>query len=172
MNSLTTQLHVTPENARPIAESLVTGHFACPLGGDYVLVDANSALPAPGQKREEALPNPPGDVAAAGGRKLWASTATPPQNRFLLTEIPADYQLPLMGWFRGLSAEAGRANDELTLHAALEMVHIEVGPPEDPAAAGGGLNLPNLGNLFGFGAKKDENVKPASATEQAPPAKK
>jgi hypothetical protein len=52
------------------------------------------------------------------------------------------------------------------------MVHIEVGPPEDPAAAGGGLNLPNLGNLFGFGAKKDENVKPASATEQSPPAKK
>lgn len=172
MNSLTTQLHVAPENARPIAESLVTGHFACPLGGDYVLVDANSALPAPGQKREEALPIPPGEVAAATGRKLWASTATPPQNRFLLTEIPADYQMPLMNWFRGLSAEAGRANDELSLHAALEMVHIEVGPPEDPDAAGGGLNLPNLGNLFGFGAKKDESVKPASATEQSPPAKK
>jgi hypothetical protein len=80
--------------------------------------------------------------------------------------------MPLMSWFRGLSAEAGRANDELTLHAALEMVHIEVGPPEDPAAAGGGLNLPSLGNLFGIGAKKDENVKPASATEQSPPAKK
>lgn len=172
MNSLITQLHVTPENARPIAESLVIGNFACSLGGDYVLVDSNSALPAPGQKREEALPSPPGEPASASWRKLWASTATPPQNRFLLTEIPADYQLPLMSWFRGLSAEAGRANDELTLHAALEMVHIEVGPPEDPAAGGGGLNLPNLGNLFGFGAKKDENVKPASATEQTPPAKK
>jgi hypothetical protein len=172
MNSLTTQLHVTPENARPIAESLVTGHFDCPLGGDYVLVDPNLPLPAPGQKKEEALPNPPGDVVAAGGRKLWASTATPPENRFLLTEIPADYQMPMMSWFRGLTAEAGRANDELSLHATLEMVHIEVGPPEDPAAGGGGLSLPNLGNLFGFGAKKDENVKPASATEQLPPAKK
>jgi hypothetical protein len=172
MNSLTTQLHVTPESARPIAESLVTGHFACPLGGDYVLVDAATALPAPGQKREEALPTPPGNVAVSAGRKLWASTATPPQNRFLLTEIPADYQMPLMSWFRGLSADAGRANDELTLHAKLEMVHIDVGPPEDPAAAGGGLNLPSLGNLFGFGAKKDENVKPASATEPSPSAKK
>ncbi len=73
-----------------------------------------------------------------------------------------------MNWFRGLSAEAGRANDELTLHAALEMVHIKVGPPEDPDDAGGGLKLPNLGNLIsGFGAKKDENVKPAAATEQS-----
>ena len=80
--------------------------------------------------------------------------------------------MPLMSWFRGLSAEAARVNDELTLHAALEMVHIEVGPPEDPAAAGG-LNLPSLGNLFGFGAKKDEAVKPAAATEESvPPLKK
>jgi hypothetical protein len=46
------------------------------------------------------------------------------------------------------------------------MVHIEVGPPEDPDAAGG-LKLPSLSNLFGgFGAKKDENVKPASGTDE------
>src|SRR4029078_2918777 len=125
------------------------------LGGDYALVDSNNALPAPGQKREEALPTPPGKVDSATGHKLWTSTATPPQNRFLLTEITADYQMPLMNWFRGLSAEAGRANDELTLHAALDMVHIEVGPPEDPDAAGGGISLPNIGNLLGFGGKKD-----------------
>jgi hypothetical protein len=168
MNSLTTQLHVQPEKARPLAESLAQGHFDCPLGGDYVLVDAATALPAVGEKREEVLPNPAGGPAASG-RKLWASTATPPENRFLLTEIPADYQMPLMNWFRGLSAEAGRSNDELTLHAALEMVHIEVGPPEDPDAAGGGISLPNLGNLFGFGKKTDDQVKPASATEQASP---
>jgi hypothetical protein len=167
MNSLVTQLHVQPEKARPLAESLVQGHFDCPLGGDYVLVDAATALPPAGEKREEVLPNPAGAPATTTGRKLWASTATPPENRFLLTEIPADYQMPLMNWFRGLSAEVGRANDELTLHAALEMVHIEVGPPEDPNA-GGGITLPSIGNLFGFGAKKDENVKPASATESAP----
>ena len=174
MNSLTTQLHVTPENARPLAESLVTGHFACPLGGDYLLIDPNLPAPPPGQKRDEALPGP-GDANAGGasesGRKLWASTATPPENRFMLTEIPADYQMPLMNWFRGLTAEAGRANDELSLHATLQMVHIEVGPPEDPEAGGGGLNLPSLGNIFGFGGKKDDNVKPASATEPTKPAK-
>jgi hypothetical protein len=172
MNSLTTQLHVPPETARPIAESLVTGHFSCPLGGDYVLVDPNNPQPALGRKKDEVLPSPPGDTAGASSRKLWASTATPPENRFLLTEIPADYQMPLMKWFRGLSAEAGRANDELTLHAALEMVRIDVGPPEDPESAGGGLDLPNFGKLFGFGAKKDDNVKPASGTEPSTAVKK
>ena len=105
-------------------------------------------------------------------RKLWASTAPPAENRFLLTVIPADYQMPLMKWFRGLTADVARVNDELWLNAQLDMVHIEVGPPEDPDAAGG-LKLPNLGNLFsGFGAKKDEAVKPASATEEVPPPKK
>ncbi len=156
MNSLTTQLHVPPQNARALAESLTNGRFTCPLGGDYKLI----SLPVAGEG------------AGEGQRKLWASTATSPQNRFLLTEIPADYQMPLMNWFRGLSADVARANDELNLHAALDMVHIKVGPPEDPEDAGGGLKLPGLGNLFsGFGAKKDENVKPASATGQSPPAR-
>ena len=105
--------------------------------------------------------------------KLWVSTAPPAENRFLLTVIPADYQMPLMGWFRGLSADVARVNDELWLTANLDMVHIEVGPPEDPAAAGGGLSLPSFGNLFSdFGAKKDEAVKPASAEELSPSVKK
>jgi hypothetical protein len=48
------------------------------------------------------------------------------------------------------------------------MVHLEVGPPEDPEAAGGGL-LPTIGNLFsGFGGKKDEQVTPAAASDEAP----
>ena len=149
--------------------------------GKYVLIDPSSPtpdgavasatvnpaeqLPAPGE--------PAGEPASAGGRKLWVSTATAPENRFLLTVIPADYQMPLMNWFRGLSADVARIHDELWLNAQLDMVHIEVGPPEDPEAAGGGLKLPNLGNLFsGFGAKKDEAVKPASAAEEAGPAKK
>ena len=119
--------------------------------------------------------NSPDDAVASAtvsGRKLWASTATPPENRFLLTEIPADYQMPLMNWFRGLSTDVARANDELSLHAALDMTHIEVGPPEDPDAAAGGLNIPNLGNLFGFGKRVDDKVKPASATEKVPTSKK
>ncbi|MFO0791151.1 MAG: hypothetical protein U0805_16950 [Pirellulales bacterium] len=99
-------------------------------------------------------------------RQLWASTAPPTENRFLLTVIPADYQMPFMTWFRGLNADVARQSDELWLNAQLDMTHIEVAPPEDPDAPAGGLSLPNLGNLFGgFGAKKDESVKPASGID-------
>ncbi len=173
MNSLTTQLHVPAEDARALGEDLVAGKFACPLGGQYVLLNPFSREAKPSAEPAEQLPapgEPAGEPASAGGRKLWTSTAPAPENRFLLTVIPADYQMPLMNWFRGLSADVARINDELFLNAQLDMVHIEVGPPEDPEG-GGGLKLPSLGNLFsGFGAKKDEAVKPASATEgkQAP----
>lgn len=176
MNSLTTQLHVAPENARAVAESLVTGHLDCPLGGDYVLVDPlaqNAPIGRDAQRNANAEVLPaPSEPDVGSGRKLWASTATPVQNRFLLTEIPADYEMPLMNWFRGVSADVARVNDELNLHAALEMVRIKVGPPEDPDASGGGMNLPNIGNLFsGFGKKTDDKVKPASATDELPPTK-
>jgi hypothetical protein len=177
MNSLTTQLHVPPQPARPLAESLVNGHFECPLGGKYVLVDPLAQAPVSRDAQRsapaEALPAPKDQLASTSGRLLWTSTATPPANRFLLTEIPADYQMPLMNWFRGLTADAGRAGDELSLHAALEMTHIDVGPPEDPSGKSNGFSLPGISDLFsGFGAKKDENVKPASGTEPAPAAKK
>jgi hypothetical protein len=175
MNSLTTQLHVPPAQARAIADQLVGGKFKCPLGGEYVLTDplnpARQQAPEPPGKDgvaanattangdDEALPDP-------NARLLWASTATTPENRFLLTVIPADYTMPLMNWFRGLDAEVGRANDELSLHAELDMVHIEVGPPEDPEDSGSGV-LPAIGNFFsGFGGKKDKDVKPASGSEE------
>jgi len=93
MNSLTTQLHVPAENARAIGEELVAGKFACPLGGKYVLVDPASpnapADDAANEAKGEQLPasNQP---APSSGRKLWASTAPPAENRFLLTVIPAD----------------------------------------------------------------------------------
>jgi hypothetical protein len=165
MNSLTTQLHVQPQEARRIAENLIAGQFDCPLGGEYRLVP----LPAAGAGLGEGptAEQPPDPTA----RLLWVSTAPVPENRFLLSVIPAGYNMPLMNWFRGLDADVARNNDELTLHAELDMVHLEVGPPEDPEQSGGGL-LPNLGNLFsGFGAKKDEQVKPAASTEESPASK-
>jgi hypothetical protein len=171
MNSLTTLLHVPPAEARPLGEALVGGKFDCPLGGDYVLVDPNIPLPDAGEGSPDAgepLPIPNGAVASATmPRRLWASTATPPENRFLLTVIPADYTMPLLTWVRGLQAEVARIDDELTLHAELDMVHLEIGPPDDPEAEGGGFKLPSLGELFGLG-RKDNQVKPASAIEEAP----
>ncbi len=160
MNSLVSQLHVPPQEARTIAEQLVGGKFDCPLGGDYELLGATNG---------EELPAPGGEPALAGGRNLWTSTATPPENRFLLTAIPADYTMPLMNWFRGMSAEVARANDAFTLHAELNMVRIEVAPPTAPEA--GGFKFPSLGSLFGGSEekkderKKDDQVKPAAATD-------
>ncbi len=175
MNSLTTQLHVPAAEARAIGEALVGGKFTCPLGGKYVLVNPEApVIPTTGDdkvtsstaQKTEQLPSPDehaAENASTDGRRLWVSTAPPAENRFLLTVIPADYQMPLMTWFRGLSADVARINDELWLNAKLDMVHIEVGPPEDPNGQGGGFGLPSLGNLISrFGAKKDEAVKSGS----------
>jgi hypothetical protein len=160
MNSLVTQLHAPPEEALTIAEQLVDGKFVSPLGGEYVLV-------TPSMQAGDSLPTP-------GERRLWASTATPPANRFLLTEIPADYRMPLIEWFRGLNLELARddAADELTVHAELDMVHQDVTPPTENGngAAGGGA----LGGLFNglFGPKEEspkEEVIPASAEIELPP---
>jgi hypothetical protein len=165
MNSLTTQLHVPPQQARAVAENLTAGKFACPLGGEYKLTTPNGEVASATTRPAELLPDP-------NARQLWSSTATTPENRFLLTVIPADYTMPLMNWFRGLNADVARENDELTLHAELDMVHLEVGPPENPDESGGGL-LPTIGNLFsGFSGKKDEQVKPAATTEKPPTSKK
>ena len=46
------------------------------------------------------------------------------------------------------------------------MNHIEIGPPEEPEEqGGGGMKLPSFGDLFGGFGKKDEEVKPASASD-------
>jgi hypothetical protein len=161
MNSLISQLHVKPEEARAIGERLVNGKFASPLGGEYELV-------TPSLQAGDSLPTP-------GERRLWASTATPPANRFLLTEIPADYRMPLVDWFRGLDVELARNDgaDALTVHAELDMVHQDVTPPSDngngaaPAGPGGFLG----GLLNGLGGGK-QNDKQPPAGELPPPERK
>lgn len=132
MNSIATQLHVSAQDARLLAEQLVGGRFDCPLGGDYTLIEESS------------------------GRALWASTAAAPNNQFLLTTIPADYHMPLVEWLRGLEIEGARLDDALVLRAKLAMVHLEIEPPADEN--GGGLTLPNLGSfLSGLGIPDDQD---------------
>ena len=97
MNSLTQQLHVDKQQAAELANQLVDGQFVCPLGGEYLLVEV------------------------PGGVQAWASTALPASNQFLLTEIPPGYHLPLLTWFRGITAELVRLDDSLTLTAVIEM---------------------------------------------------
>src|SRR5690606_3031864 len=112
MNSLTEQLHVPREDALPLANQLVGGQWVCPLGGEYVLVE---------------IP---------GGVQAWTSTAAGPHNQFALTEIPPDYQLPLLGWFRGMTADVVRSDDDsLNLHVAVEMAPLVPGETLDAELA-------------------------------------
>jgi len=160
MNSLTTQLHVPPDQAREVAEALVGGHFVDPLGGKYELLEDGVNSTTRGNDTE-LLPAP-------GARRLWASTAVTPQNRFLLTEIPADYQMPLMEWFRGLTLEVARvdATDSLTLHAELDMVHQDISPP---AANKGNSIFPSLGGLLSWG-KASADALPSRPNQETLPA--
>jgi hypothetical protein len=169
MNSLTTQLHVPADHAREVAEELVDGDFRCALGGKYELIDPLAAQFSRDAQRSrengEDLPQPNnGEVASVTvpSRQLWASTAVAPANRFLLTEIPADYEMPFMNWFRGLSADMARGSDELTAHAELDMVHQDVEP--EPDESGEGFTLPSIGDFFnGWGRSDDEsNTKSAN----------
>jgi hypothetical protein len=163
MNSLTTQLDVPAETAREVAEELVDGGFKCPLGGEYELIDATvDPFSRNAEDRGEDLPAPDGAATSATvARKLWTSTAIAPENRFLLTEIPADYEMPLMTWLRGLSADMARGPDELTAHAELDMVHQDVKPKADES--GEGFTLPDIGDFFsGWGKSNSESeTKPA-----------
>jgi hypothetical protein len=80
-----------------VAEQLMDGAFVDPLGGEYQLVEV------------------------AGGRPMWTSAAIEPQNRFLLTAPPEDFQLAALTWFRGLRAEARLDKDAITAHVEVDM---------------------------------------------------
>jgi hypothetical protein len=140
MNSLTNELHIPVEQAHDVAERLVGGRFVDPLGGEYELVDA------------------------ADGRKLWASTATSPENKFLLTEIPADYTMPLMQWFRGLTLEVTRDDgaDSISARADLDMVHLDITPPAEEGQGGSFFS-----NLLGSWGKTGD-AKPAEKKDELP----
>ncbi len=102
MNTLVNQLHVAPADARTVAERLVDGTFECPLGGEYALVEL------------------------ADGQAAWTSTALAPQNQFLLTEAPADFQLPALTWFKGLRGDLRLVDDELAAHVEINMAKSAV----------------------------------------------
>lgn len=98
MNSLAVQLGVPIDQCRELAEELVDGKFVCPLGGQYVLIE-----PAEGLSR-------------------WVSTAVEGPNQFILTELPQDFHMPLLDWFRGGSAHLACIDDAMSIHVELDMV--------------------------------------------------
>jgi hypothetical protein len=98
MNTLANQLGVPRPECRALAERLVDGQWVCPLGGEYQL------------------------YAPPRGLEVWASTALPAANRFALSEVPEDFKLPMLNWFRGgwgslhLDEEALRVQLEIHMH--------------------------------------------------------
>lgn len=97
MNSLANLLHVPRPECRSFAERLLDATFICPLDGEYQLFESDGTVPT------------------------WSSTALPAQNRNLLTEVPADYQLSILTWFRGLHADLLVDEGELSAHGELKM---------------------------------------------------
>ncbi len=102
MNSLANQFRVTRPECRALAERLVDGKFVCPLGGEYQLLAPERDL------------------------ETWASSALPPENRFLLREVPEDFQLPLLDWFRGLRGDLRLDDDSLWVHLEIDMTSAAV----------------------------------------------
>ena len=116
MNSLANQLHVPRPLCQEVAEEIIDGKLVCALGGEYALVEPASGLP------------------------VWVSTALSDDNRFLLSEVPEDYRLPLLGWFRGLRGDAEVGDDAVTAHLEIDMDKsgvpwsMEIQPAVPPAA--------------------------------------
>ncbi len=102
MNTLTNQLHVPSDKCRGVAEELVDGKFVDPLGGEYRVVEV------------------------LGGQPAWTSTALAPQNQFLLTQPPADFQLPALTWFKGLRGELQLNEAALSGHVEIDMAKSAV----------------------------------------------
>jgi hypothetical protein len=95
VNHVARQFRLPPQEAWSIAESLVDARFVCSLGGEYRALLDHSG---------------------------WSSTAWPdPQ----FADVPADYEAPLLQWFRGLDAEVVQAERQFVVHAILDVERIE-----------------------------------------------
>jgi len=142
MNTLTDQLHVPPEQSREVAEDLVDGKLTCALGGTYTLVEYPSGFAA------------------------WTSTALVDQNRFVLSDVPEDFQFPLLKWFRGLQAELTVDPLSLSAHTELDLQLEPVEAAAEPAA-GGGFQFPSLKGL-GFGGGEDDSDDGGQESKRKP----
>jgi hypothetical protein len=102
MNTLANQLNIPRAECLTVAQTLMDGKFVCPLGGEYELVEV------------------------AGGEPMWTSSAILPQNRFMLTAAPEDFQFALLTWFKGLRAEARLDKEAINAHVEIDMAESAV----------------------------------------------
>jgi hypothetical protein len=94
MHQLNQQLHVPMSEARDAAEDLLDASLACPLGGEYELVEE------------------------IGGARVWQSSAWSKRS---LAAIPDDFEAPLLKWFRGLDASVNKVEDQVIARVELDV---------------------------------------------------
>jgi hypothetical protein len=117
LHALSQQLRVPRNEALQTAESLLESTLVCSLGGNYQL------------------------DAEAGAAPTWRSTRWPTPDQ----PFPADYEAPLVNWFRGLNLDLTKFGDRMVMHAEVD---IQRSPVEKAK-----FTLP-LFNLFN-GSEKD-----------------
>ncbi len=104
LHTLSQQLRVPREQTLDLANSLLDTELVCTLGGTYALHQEN-------------------------GVAHWRSTAWPSDDRqHDGGRLPADYQSPLLEWFRGASVDFTKLGNELVLHAEVDMERKEREP--------------------------------------------
>ncbi|ELP31237.1 hypothetical protein [Rhodopirellula baltica] len=98
LNSLVAQLGVPVDQAIDEAELVLGGRPQCPLGGDYQFDPA---------------------------RRRFVSTAWPSDRFGPSPYAPADYQTPLLGWFRGAEARLTQYPNRLIADATIEIARAQ-----------------------------------------------
>ncbi|MCB9938589.1 MAG: hypothetical protein H6823_10135 [Planctomycetaceae bacterium] len=111
LQAMTQQLGVPREQALETTESLLAAKLVCSLNGTYALTDRGDGLPT------------------------WRSDKWPVAGQ----PFPADYNAPVLDWFRGLNLDLTKHGDRMVMHAELDMQRA----PEEKMK----LELP-LFNLF------------------------
>ncbi len=138
LHAMSQQFRIARQDVLGATEDLIDARLICSLGGEYRIVES---------------PDRPAQ---------WTS------NRLTLDgaqQVPEDYEAPLLRWFRGLSLELSKAEEQLLVHAELDMQRAADEPKAD---------LP-LFNLFqGLPKKKreaapDGGSKPSETGERSVP---
>lgn len=94
LHLLTQQFGVPRKEAMGVAEELLQAQLTCSLGGEYKL------------------------TTTANGRTRWQSTRQPAADH---VRLPANYQAPLLSWFRGLESSLTKETDQVMLRGQLDI---------------------------------------------------
>ncbi|WP_144059926.1 hypothetical protein [Rhodopirellula sallentina] len=99
----------TPEDVLEQAKLILGGDVQCALGGTY------RPLPA---------------LAGSTGKTHWVSTAWGDGNLAPPTLPPAEYQAPIMQWFRGADATVTQYENRLVADAVIEIARVRPNPSD------------------------------------------